>query len=70
MGTILNLAPPESSVVAFAEAVFGNDERARSWMGEPNPALGGLTPEETLRRENGERDVIDTLGRIRFGVLS
>ena len=60
---------PSGKAERFAVDVFGSAERAESWMNEPNPALGGLTPLNAVAAKR-QGEVIQVLGRIQSGVLS
>lgn len=53
-----------------AEEVLGSPERARTWMKEPLPVLGGQTPLSYADTEPGAREVERILGRIAHGVFS
>lgn len=56
-------------IVALAEEVLENEERARRWLREPQRGLGGRLPLNLLRTEAGAREVEDLLGRIEHGVF-
>lgn len=57
-------------IVAFAEEVFEQPERAHRWLQEPQRGLGNHRPLDLLQNEAGAREVEDLLGRIEYGVLS
>lgn len=57
-------------IVALAEEVFENPDRARRWLREPQRGLGNRVPLELLGTEAGAREVEDLLGRIEYGVFS
>jgi putative toxin-antitoxin system antitoxin component (TIGR02293 family) len=57
-------------LVALAEEVFEDRERAHSWLRQPQRGLGGRVPLEMMRTEVGAREVEDLLGRIEYGVFS
>ncbi len=57
-------------IVAFAEDVFEDAERAHRWLREPQRGLGSYVPLRLLRTEAGAREVEDLLGRIEYGVYS
>jgi putative toxin-antitoxin system antitoxin component (TIGR02293 family) len=72
-----NLSPTESErflrlvrVSARAEEILGDRDAARSWVREPNRALGGATPFQMLDTDVGLGAVLDVLGRIEHGVYS
>jgi putative toxin-antitoxin system antitoxin component (TIGR02293 family) len=53
-----------------ASEVLGSPERARTWMKEPLPVLGGQSPLDYADTEPGAREVERVLGRIAHGVFS
>lgn len=53
-----------------AVEVLGSPERARTWMKEPLPVLGGHSPLDYADTEPGARKVERVLGRIAHGVFS
>jgi putative toxin-antitoxin system antitoxin component (TIGR02293 family) len=57
-------------VAALAEDVFGSPAAAESWLKEPNPALGHVTPLSLMNTDQGTQTVTDILGRIEHGVYS
>lgn len=57
-------------IVAMAEAVFEDTERAYRWLREPQRGLGERVPLALLATEAGAREVEDLLGRIEHGVFS
>jgi len=58
-------------VLSRAMEVFECQEDAViKWMSSPLFALSGMTPNETLQKENGEELVLRLLGRIEHGVPS
>lgn len=57
-------------IVAFAEEVLEDPERAHRWLQEPQRGLGSRRPLDLLQSEVGAREVEDLLGRIEYGVLS
>jgi putative toxin-antitoxin system antitoxin component (TIGR02293 family) len=59
-----------AEVAARAADVFGSDESARTWLDEPNRALGGAKPLAMLDTDMGAEAVRDVLGRIEYGVFS
>jgi putative toxin-antitoxin system antitoxin component (TIGR02293 family) len=54
-------------VEARATEVFEHAELARTWLREPNPALGNRVPAELLATEKGARAVETVLRRIEHG---
>ncbi len=50
--------------------VLDDSDAARSWINRPNRALGGEAPLSLLDTEAGYELVMDTLGRIAYGVVS
>ncbi len=57
-------------LVALAEEVFEDRDRAHGWLREAQRGLGGRVPLELMRTEVGAREVEDLLGRIEYGVFS
>lgn len=57
-----------SSLVERASIVLGGPENARTWLKEPNVALGGVAPLDMARTGPGSRLVEQLLGRIEHGV--
>lgn len=57
-------------VAAQAYAVFGEEDKAATWLARPNRALNGEVPIHLLDTDVGARQVEDLLGRIEHGVLS
>jgi putative toxin-antitoxin system antitoxin component (TIGR02293 family) len=71
------LTPAESDrtvrmarVYANAVEMIGDQQKAISWLGTPNRALGGHRPLDLLDTDLGARMVEDILGRIAYGVYS
>lgn len=71
------LSPEESDriammkrMVAFAEDVFGNKNKAYTWLRTANRALENQKPLDLLQSEAGTRLVEALLGRIQHGVYS
>jgi putative toxin-antitoxin system antitoxin component (TIGR02293 family) len=57
-------------VLARAQAVFEDDGASRKWITRENRALGGVSPLSLLDTEAGYELVLDTLGRIAYGIIS
>ncbi len=57
-------------IMSFAEAVFGNEEKTRSWMRTPRAVLGDRTPLSLLKTDAGATAVERIIGRIAHGVYS
>lgn len=57
-------------IVAMAEAVFEDRERAYRWLQEPQRGLGERVPLAVLATGAGAREVEDLLGRIEYGVFT
>ena len=51
-------------------AVLEDEAAARTWISRPNRALGGEAPLTLLDTEAGYELVLDTLGRIEYGVVA
>jgi putative toxin-antitoxin system antitoxin component (TIGR02293 family) len=69
------LSPAESEkterlarVLAAAEYVWDDRERAREWMNRPHPELKSRTPLEAARTELGARRVENLLEKLYFGL--
>jgi len=72
-----NLSPEETdravrvaSVIALAENVFGDREKALLWLRAPDESLGERTPLSLLQTESGGRLVESMLWQIDEGVYS
>jgi putative toxin-antitoxin system antitoxin component (TIGR02293 family) len=57
-------------VYARCIEVFGDEAKALRWLETPNFALGKQRPFELLGSEEGIQLVLDTLGRIEYGVFA
>jgi putative toxin-antitoxin system antitoxin component (TIGR02293 family) len=57
-------------IIALADGLLGDRDRAVRWLKHPNRALGGITPLAALDTEPGARSVENVLGRIAFGGVS
>ena len=57
-------------VYANAVEMIGDEQKAVTWLGTPNRALGGARPIDQLDTDVGTREVEDVLGRIAYGVYS
>lgn len=57
-------------VLARAVQVVEDEEAAKTWLTQPNRSLGGEIPLALLDTEVGYELVLDTLGRIEYGVVS
>ena len=57
-------------VVAFAERVFGEPERAHRWMRKPSRVLNGAIPIELIETEEGARIVENEIGCIQHGMFA
>ncbi len=58
-----------AQIALHARRVLGTRGNARSWLGSPNRALGGVTPLSLLDTDVGARAVEDVLTRIEHGVV-
>jgi putative toxin-antitoxin system antitoxin component (TIGR02293 family) len=72
-----HLSPEESDrlarlarIMAHAEEVFGDKEKAHTWLRRPNRAMEGRLPLDLLETETGGRIVETILGRIQHGIYS
>ncbi len=60
-----------SRLLAGALELFeGDAEAARSWLADPQPALGGAAPLSVARTEIGAREVEKLIDRLEHGVFS
>ena len=71
------LSPEESDrvlriihIVTRADEVFGDHDKAHTWLRRPNRGLRGLRPIELLDTDGGTEAVDTVLGRIEYGVFS
>jgi len=55
-------------VVAAAEFVWNDPEKARHWLVKPHPELGNRAPVELALSELGARQVEDLLDRFYYGL--
>lgn len=69
------LSPAESErtervarVLALAEYVWDDEEKARRWMFAAHPELDGRAPADAARSELGARRVEDLLNRLFYGL--
>lgn len=59
-----------AKILAIAESVLGDKQKARRWLNTPNRALGSVTPLSMLETEAGADEVTRILGRLEYGVYS
>lgn len=57
-------------VKSYAREVFEDREIAETWMREPNPALGGRSPDDLVVTDEGTRAIETVLRRIDYGDYS
>jgi putative toxin-antitoxin system antitoxin component (TIGR02293 family) len=57
-------------VMTRAQCVFEDADGAKTWVIGRNRALGGVSPLSLLDTEAGYELVLDTLGRVAYGVIS
>jgi len=48
----------------------GNSKEAERWLNSPARSLGGVTPLNHAKNEQGMRDVEQLIGRLEHGVFS
>ncbi|MDR3580517.1 MAG: MbcA/ParS/Xre antitoxin family protein [Oryzomonas sp.] len=60
----------DEQVLERAIEVFGTREKAIQWFNSPIPALGGKVPAELLKTPEGAELVMNTLGRIEYGLFA
>ncbi len=56
-------------VAGQAVSVFGDENKATTWLQRPNRALNGELPIRLLDTDVGARQVEDILGRIEHGIV-
>jgi putative toxin-antitoxin system antitoxin component (TIGR02293 family) len=59
-----------AKILAYAESVLGDKEKARHWLHTRNRALGNVSPLSLIETEAGADEVTNLLGRIDFGIYS
>jgi putative toxin-antitoxin system antitoxin component (TIGR02293 family) len=59
-----------SRLLEHATTVFGDIDKARTWLKFPQRGLGGAVPLDYAETEVGAREVDNLLGRIDYGVYS
>ena len=59
-----------SRLLTHATSVFGDLERARTWLKHPQVGLGGAIPLDYASTEAGAREVENLLGRIEYSVYT
>ena len=59
-----------SRLLEHATNVFGDIDKARTWLKFPQRGLGGAVPLDYAETEVGAREVDNLLGRIDYGVYS
>src|SRR3989440_9225767 len=59
-----------SRLLEHATNVFGDLERARTWLKHPQVGLGGAIPLDYASTEAGAREVENLLGRIEYSVYT
>ena len=59
-----------SRLLEHATNVFGDINKARTWLKFPQRGLGGAVPLDYAETEVGAREVDNLLGRIDYGVYS
>jgi uncharacterized protein (DUF2384 family) len=56
-----------SRALISAEMVYETSDRARQWLGRPNPRLNGRAPSAVLESDDGLQQVQELLGQIDEG---
>ncbi|MNG25345.1 hypothetical protein D3C84_1101830 [compost metagenome] len=54
-------------ITAMADAVFGNDEKAKRWLSKPKERFSGRSPMAMLSTVQGTRQVEETLIQLAEG---
>ena len=57
-------------VFSFATEVLGSEEKARQWLNDQIPALGGKRPLDLLDTDVGAHEVTNLLGGIKWGMYA
>ena len=57
-------------VMALAQSVLEDEEKARAWFREPNRALNGERPLDLLDTETGSAQVVRVLNQLEHGVYT
>lgn len=57
-------------IIALAERVFGEADKAHRWLRRPNRALNGVKPADLLESENGARKVEGLVHAVDHGMFS
>ena len=58
-----------AEVFEKAAYLFEDEAKAKAWLAKPALALGGRTPLDFARSEQGAREVLDVIERLEYGVL-
>jgi hypothetical protein len=64
------LSPEAQRVLALAESVFNDKDKAARWLGKPRKIFDGACPFELLATAAGAQRVEEILLRIRYGFFS
>ena len=67
---LLRLQRERPGLVAEAERVFGNKEKAHRWLTKPRTIFDAQSPAQLAFTIGGEQLVRDTLARIEHGIYS
>jgi putative toxin-antitoxin system antitoxin component (TIGR02293 family) len=57
-------------IFSLALEVLRDFNAAKEWMKSPQPALGGFLPRDLMHSAAGAEEVMNLLGRIKYGVIS
>jgi putative toxin-antitoxin system antitoxin component (TIGR02293 family) len=57
-------------ILLYTESVFGDSEKAQTWLKRPNRSIGGKVPMSLLDTDLGTQQVEDVLKRIEYGIYS
>ena len=61
----------EKHLLKLATALMeGNEKYAEHWLNSPAKSLGGVTPFEYAKTEEGVREVEQLIGRLEHGIFS
>jgi hypothetical protein len=60
----------ERDIRLIGISVFGSSDNLDEWLGDPCPALGGISPRSLMNSAEGLEQVLDEMIRIEYGVIS
>jgi len=69
----MQLEHPSAEIIrSRADEVFGNEDKARTWLQRPRPIFGDRSPEQIIASGDvqGMKQVLEALIAIEFGTFS